>query len=61
MNIQPPKLDDCLTHMKSIGYRLDARGMGLFIFRQGEHRELTLDLHDLREKFKRENKNGRKD
>lgn len=45
-------INECLHYMESIGYRLDARGMGVFIFRQGKHRELTLTLNDLRKKFK---------
>lgn len=47
-------LNECLNYMESIGYRLDARGLGVFIFRQ-ENRELTLTLSQLRAKFKKEN------
>lgn len=47
-------LNECLHYMESIGYRLDARGLGVFIFRQ-ENRELTLTLSELRAKFKKEN------
>lgn len=47
-------LNECLHYMESIGYRLDARGLGVFIFRQ-ENRELTLTLSQLRTKFKKEN------
>ena len=47
-------LNECLNYMESIGYRLDARGLGVFIFRQ-ENRELTLTLSELRAKFKKEN------
>lgn len=49
-------LNECLNYMESIGYRLDARGLGVFIFRQ-ENRELTLTLSQLRTKFKKENSN----
>lgn len=49
-------LNECLNYMESIGYRLDARGLGVFIFRQ-ENRELTLTLSELRAKFKKENNN----
>ena len=49
-------LNECLNYMESIGYRLDARGLGVFIFRQ-ENRELTLTLSELRAKFKKENSN----
>lgn len=49
-------LNECLQYMESIGYRLDARGLGVFIFRQ-ENRELTLTLSQLRTKFKKENSN----
>lgn len=49
-------LNECLHYMESIGYRLDARGLGVFIFRQ-ENRELTLTLSELRAKFKKENSN----
>lgn len=51
-------LNECLHYMESIGYRLDARGLGVFIFRQ-ENRELTLTLSQLRTKFKKENSNER--
>lgn len=51
-------LNECLNYMESIGYRLDARGLGVFIFRQ-ENRELTLTLSELRAKFKKENSNER--
>lgn len=51
-------LNECLHYMESIGYRLDARGLGVFIFRQ-ENRELTLTLSELRTKFKKENNNER--
>jgi hypothetical protein len=51
-------LNECLHYMESIGYRLDARGMGLFIFRQ-DNRRLSLTLSELRTKFKKENNNER--
>ena len=51
-------LNECLQYMESIGYRLDARGLGVFIFRQ-ENRELTLTLSQLRTKFKKENNDDR--
>jgi hypothetical protein len=51
-------LNECLHYMESIGYRLDARGLGVFIFRQ-ENRELTLTLSELRAKFNKENSNER--
>jgi|LakMenEpi05Nov12_1017451.scaffolds.fasta_scaffold00012_20 hypothetical protein len=51
-------LNECLHYMESIGYRLDARGLGVFIFRQ-ENRELTLTLSELRAKFNKENNNER--
>lgn len=51
-------LNECLQYMESIGYRLDARGLGVFIFRQ-ENRELTLTLSELRAKFNKENNNER--
>jgi hypothetical protein len=49
-------LNECLHYMESIGYRLDARGMGVFIFRQ-DNRCLNLTLSELRTKFKKENSN----
>jgi hypothetical protein len=51
-------LNECLHYMESIGYRLDARGMGVFIFRQ-DNRCLSLTLSELRTKFKKENSNER--
>jgi hypothetical protein len=51
-------LNECLQYMESIGYRLDARGLGVFIFRQ-ENRELTLTLSELRAKFNKENNHER--
>ena len=51
-------LNECLHYMESIGYRLDARGMGVFIFRQ-DNRCLNLTLSELRTKFKKENSNER--
>ena len=49
-------LNECLHYMESTGYGLDARGLGVFIFRQ-ENRELTLTLSQLRTKFNKENSN----
>ena len=51
-------LNECLQYMESIGYRLDAWGLGVFIFRQ-ENRELTLTLSELRAKFNKENNHER--
>ena len=40
-------LNECLHYMESIGYRLDARGMGVFIFRQDNRLKGMLQtLHD---------------
>jgi hypothetical protein len=57
-NIKVITLNECLQYMESIGYRLDARGLGVFIFRQ-ENRELTLTLSELRAKFNKENNHER--
>ena len=51
-------LNECLHYMESIGYSLDAKGFGLFIFRQ-DNRRLSLTLSELRTKFKKENNNER--
>jgi len=51
-------LNECLHYMESIGYRLAAKGFGLFIFRQ-DNRRLSLTLSELRIKFKKENNNER--
>ena len=55
-NMKVITLNECLHYMESIGYRLDARGMGVFIFRQ-DNRCLNLTLSELRTKFKKENNN----